>query len=95
MLSGAPLHVPDRPLPGWITPDVIAVTRATWEPLYQRRLTDDEVIEILLGVGNLFRLLRDSSPSQTKAASGNAAEAHTSVLLAGGRRRECALGETK
>jgi hypothetical protein len=68
-----PRNIPDRPLPGWITADVIALTRATWEPLYGRRLTDDEIVEILLSVGNLFRLLRDSSPSQTKAASGSPA----------------------
>jgi hypothetical protein len=74
VLNSAPQHISDRPLPGWIGPDLIAATRATWEPIYQRGLTDDEIIEILLNVGNLFRLFRDSCTSKTKAASGSAAE---------------------
>ena len=58
-----------RPLPGWITPDVITRTRATWEPLYGRALSDDEIVELLLNVGNLFRLLRDSSSSNANATT--------------------------
>ena len=67
MLNGAPASHTDRPLPGWITRDVIEQTRATWEPLYGHTLTDNQIIELLLNVGNLFRLLRDSASSQDKA----------------------------
>jgi hypothetical protein len=40
---------------------VIADTRSVFEPLYGHPLADDDVAEILLNVGNLFRIL--SAPS--------------------------------
>ena len=46
-------------LPGWITPQVVEQTRAVWQPYYKSPLTDDDAIEILLNVGNLFQLLRE------------------------------------
>jgi hypothetical protein len=53
----APRNSPPTPLPGWITPDVIADTCSVFEPLYGHPLADDDVTEILLNVGNLFRIL--------------------------------------
>ncbi len=46
------------PLPGWITADVIAETRAVWQPFYEKELTNDEAVGLLLNVGTLFRILR-------------------------------------
>jgi hypothetical protein len=46
-------------LPGWITPEVVEQTRTVWQPYYHSPLTDDDAIEILLNVGNLFQLLRE------------------------------------
>jgi hypothetical protein len=59
-------------LPGWITRDAIERTRATFEPLYGHAFTDDQIIELLLNVGNLFRLLRDSSSFQAKPSAASA-----------------------
>ena len=67
----------NRPLPGWITPDVIARTRATFEPLYGHSLTDDQIIELLINAGNLFRLLRDSHQSNTNNDVASARDEHT------------------
>jgi hypothetical protein len=50
--------MPVGPLPGWITADVIAETRAVWQPFYEKELTNDEVVGLLLNVGTLFRILR-------------------------------------
>ena len=50
--------MPTGPLPGWITADVIAETRAVWQPFYEKELTNDEVVGLLLNVGTLFRILR-------------------------------------
>ena len=43
--------------PAWASSDTIARTRASFEPLYGRPLTDDELGEILTNMGNLFRVL--------------------------------------
>ncbi|HEX8524850.1 MAG TPA: hypothetical protein VF669_21540 [Tepidisphaeraceae bacterium] len=43
------------PLPGWITPEVIAETRAVWQPFYEEALTNDAIVALLLNVGTLHR----------------------------------------
>ena len=48
-------------LPTWVTPEFYARTRAVWEPIYGRPLSDDEVTEILVNVSNLFPVLFNSS----------------------------------
>ncbi len=53
------------PLPGWITADVIAETRAVWQPFYEKELTNDEVVGLLLNVGTLFRILRRRPDEET------------------------------
>jgi hypothetical protein len=47
----------DPALPAWITPDLIAQTRAVWQPYYPQPLTDDDAVEMLLTVGHLYRAL--------------------------------------
>ena len=43
--------MPAGPLPGWITPEVIAERCAVWQPFYEEELTNDEVVGLLLNVG--------------------------------------------
>ena len=47
----------DSVFPAWASADTVARTRASFEPLYGRPLTDEEVGEILSNMGNLFRVL--------------------------------------
>jgi hypothetical protein len=56
-------------LPGWISADVITETRAVWQPFYQQPLTDDEIVALLLNVGNLFRLLSEEDDETRKEPS--------------------------
>lgn len=51
----APVLAPG--LPAWVTADLLARTRTTWQRYYAQRLTDDEVVEILLNVGRLADVL--------------------------------------
>jgi len=57
----------NRTLPGWITPAVIAETRAVWQPFYAEELTEDDVLEILLNTGNLFRILHEGARGKAPA----------------------------
>lgn len=41
-------------LPAWITDELIAETLEVWQPYYADRLTEQDAIGILLGVGRLF-----------------------------------------
>ena len=53
--------------PAWASADTIDRTRASFEPLYGRPLTDEEIGEILTNIGNLFRVLAgDAAASQSK-----------------------------
>ncbi len=45
--------------------EVIAETRAVWQPFYEKELTNDEVVGLLLNVGTLFRILRRRSDEET------------------------------
>lgn len=50
---------PDAGLPDWVTRERIAHTKAVWQPFYSTPLTDEEAVEILLTVGNLYRFLAE------------------------------------
>ncbi len=45
---------PPQILPNWMTPELIAETLDVWQPHYPKRLTDEDAIEILRSVGQLF-----------------------------------------
>ncbi len=45
-------------LPAWITPAWVQRVRTTFQPYYSTPLTDQDAVEILLSMGNLFRLLK-------------------------------------
>jgi hypothetical protein len=54
----APEHVRASPtLPAWITPELIAKTIGVWQPYYATRLTEDDAVAMLQGVGRLFKVL--------------------------------------
>jgi hypothetical protein len=50
--------------PDWITSELIALTLATWQPYYTETLTDDDAVEMLMTVGNLYRVLAGGSDEQ-------------------------------
>jgi hypothetical protein len=58
----APHKSPPTPLPGWITPELIAETRTVWRPYYPEDLTDEQAVALLLPVGVLYEVL---SPDDT------------------------------
>jgi hypothetical protein len=45
-------------LPAWITPAWVQRVRTTFQPYYSTPLTDQDAVENLLSMGNLFRLLK-------------------------------------
>ena len=50
----------DPALPAWITAERIAQTRAVWQPFYpDHTLTDDDAVEMLLNVAQLYRVLAE------------------------------------
>jgi hypothetical protein len=50
------IEVPEG-TPGWITPELIRETIATWQPFYPDSITPDEAVIILANVGRLFEVL--------------------------------------
>ena len=56
----------DPALPAWITPERIANTRTTWQPYYSEPLTDEDAIEMLLTVGNLYRVLAGADDDESE-----------------------------
>jgi hypothetical protein len=53
----APRNSLPRPLPGWITPELIVETRAAWQPYYEEDLTDEQAVALLIPVGVLYEIL--------------------------------------
>ena len=66
------LYRPVRPKPDsilpprWITSERIANTRTTWQPYYSETLTDEDAIEMLLTVGNLYRVLAGADDDESE-----------------------------
>lgn len=54
-------HADERAMPAgtpaWITPGLVRLTQKVWNPRYERAISSDEAITILLSVGRLFDLL--------------------------------------
>ncbi|MBA3406147.1 MAG: hypothetical protein H0U13_15935 [Gemmatimonadaceae bacterium] len=44
---------------------MIAETRAVRQPFYEKELTNDEIVGLLLNVGTLFRILRRKPDEET------------------------------
>lgn len=49
--------------PSWVTAELIADTLRVWQRYYDRRLTPDDALEIILNVGQLFDVLREGGRS--------------------------------
>jgi hypothetical protein len=43
--------------PGWITAELVALTKKVWEPRYGSHLSVEEAVTVLLNVGRLFGVL--------------------------------------
>ena len=61
-MIASPSHPEPHPqlrlaIPAWITPQLIERTRAIWQPICRRPLTDKEALEIVLNVANLYDVL--------------------------------------
>jgi hypothetical protein len=56
----------DPALPAWITPERIVATRSTWQPYYTETLTDEDAIEMLMTVGNLYRVLAGADDNESE-----------------------------
>jgi hypothetical protein len=46
--------------PAWVTAELLADTIATWQSHYLKPLTDEEALDLVLGVGRLFDALGDA-----------------------------------
>lgn len=55
----------DPALPSWITRELIAETIRVWQPYYATRLTAEDAVTVIQGVGQLFLLC------QTKGGVGS------------------------
>ena len=49
-------------VPKWVTPALLAATREVWQPYYDLALTEEDVLEILLGVGRLMEIISEDTP---------------------------------
>jgi hypothetical protein len=59
----------DRPqvpagAPPWITPELLQATIETWQPHYEKPLTSEDALEILLNVDHFLAVLEDSGNDQ-------------------------------
>ena len=54
---------PDLPpgLPGWVTADLLALTREVWQPYYAEPLTVEDAVGMLTGSGRLLSILTGSN----------------------------------
>jgi hypothetical protein len=60
MLGGMSVSVSANtlgPIPPWITPELMEETRAVWQPYYEKELTDEDVLALLIPVGVLYEIL--------------------------------------
>lgn len=48
---------PAAAIPAWITPALIAETRAAWQPYYEEDLTNEQAVALLIPVGLLYEVL--------------------------------------
>ena len=47
------IRIPDG-APAWVDRELIAQTLETWQPQYEERLTEENALEILLGLARLM-----------------------------------------
>ena len=74
----APQTSPPKALPGWITPELIAETRAVWQPYYKEDLTDEQAVALLIPVGVLYEILYSGDADHEEEADNGDEEVHCS-----------------
>jgi hypothetical protein len=50
--------------PPWITAELLQATLETWQPHYEKPLTSEDALEILLNVDHFLAVLEDSGNDQ-------------------------------
>jgi hypothetical protein len=55
--STSEIHSQSTAIPEWITPALIAETKAVWRPYYAEDLTDEQAVALLIPVGVLYEVL--------------------------------------
>jgi hypothetical protein len=71
---------PNAAVPAWITPALIAETRAVWQPYYNEDLTDEMAVALLIPVGVLYEVL---FPGEADDEEAEAADDEETVHCAG------------
>ncbi len=61
-------------VPDWITPELVEDTIRTWQSHYTQLLSSQDAIGILLRVGGLFDVLRESDEQQAVSGVGPGVE---------------------
>lgn len=60
--------------PAWITSELLARTRAVWQPYYERTLSEQDVLEIVRSAGRLMEALGDADEAIEEICSAGAGE---------------------
>jgi len=57
MADPADVPAPDERLNAWVTPELMAETRAAFQPYYKEDLTPDGILDLLQNLGGVFEFL--------------------------------------
>jgi hypothetical protein len=60
--------------PAWVTTELLASAIAVWQPYYSELLTDQEALDLVLGVGRLFDALGDADESAQEVSCARAGQ---------------------
>jgi hypothetical protein len=72
-------------LPKWITAEVVADTFRTFRPFYGADLTLDDVLRMLIDVGNLFAVLKGNAHESSQQPKIVTSHEHPQRALKGRR----------
>jgi hypothetical protein len=67
MSSSADIRAPHGLSPSWISPELMAETRAVWQPYYEKELTEQDLLALLLPVGVLYELVFSKGATNEEA----------------------------
>lgn len=57
-------------LPDWMSPDLIKATISVWEPIYGKKLTQEDAVEILRNAGLLMDVILNGHHEQKVFGAG-------------------------
>ncbi len=64
--SGTPVrYVVPAGSPSWVTEELIELTLKTWQPFYPNQLIEQDALEMIMGVDQLFGVLSRDSINET------------------------------